>query len=623
MSVLVGLLPTRRNRQGHADQRGFVDDGWSVRRAWRWFVVRLADYHWYLLAVVGAAAFILGCIGWWKFTVTGHGHPVSGDGAFVAYWSFKDFLMNSPVDRIIPWQLNVARFLAPIVAGWVGLSTLSVLFRDRVQQMKIPLMHGRVVICGLGKYVGIVFLRHLRDKRIPVVVIELDPANPSIELCRSLGVPVIVGDAQRLRTLQAAGAHRARRVLAVTDDDAVNTQIVATWRELPGRRPRQLGCLARIADPEFCRLLRIQELQRGDPEMSVDFFNIDEISARLLLEAYPFNTNCPQPHILVAHLDPLGDWLVYHAAQFWCDHRGGKTDPLVVTVLDDQPDERITALRKRYPELEKEGIWDFKPYGATPEDIHKVADHHRNSDTPPISRAYVTAYHDQQAFETALQLHHESDLGQAVPVVIALSRPHGVAALLGDVKKAGTMANVEVFRAMEETCTVELVLGGSFEPMAHAIHERWRQQRLEKDLEPTSWADLDDSRKESNRAQARDIPVKLRMIGCAIAPLRNWNAKDFKFTPAEVEKLAIEEHERWNRERIADGWTLTTGKADADRKKTPYLLPWQQLKKKDPEIANYDVMFVMAIPHILASVGLQVIPTPARHQPQATEAVPS
>ncbi len=85
---------------------------------------------------------------------------------------------------------------------------------------------------------------HLDDNRIDVVVIELDANNPDIELCRSLGVPVIIGDTRRQRTLQAAGAHHASRVLAITPDDAVNTQIVATVRELAVRRSREQRCLA-------------------------------------------------------------------------------------------------------------------------------------------------------------------------------------------------------------------------------------------------------------------------------------------------------------------------------------------------------------------------------------------
>ncbi|HWT49770.1 MAG TPA: NAD(P)-binding protein [Mycobacterium sp.] len=622
MSLLARLVPPRGHSQRPGDPERLRGSGRSISGAWRWFVGLLADYHWWLLAVAGVIAFVLGCIGWWKFKVTHHPPPPTlGDGAFVAYRSFKDFLMESSGQRQIPWELTVAEFLAPIVAGWAGLSALGLLFRDRVQQMRIPLMHGHVVICGLGKYVGIVFLRHLREKHMRVVVVECKADNPNIELCRGLGVPVIVGDAQRLKTLQAAGAHRARRVLAVTDDDGINTQIVATWRELPGRRSRQLGCLARITDPEFCSLLRIQEAHRGD-ESSVDFFNIDEISARLMLKEFPIATDCAQPHILVAHLDPLGVWLVYHAARAWHAKRGRKTAPLVVTIVDRQPEESVQALKSQHPQLKN--MCDFKPFYPTAEDIgERLPSHHLDSATPHIGRAYVTAYTDQQAFETALKLHHGLHrLDPPVPVTVALSSPHGVASLLGDVKRAGALADVDVFPTMERACTVELVRGGSFEPLAEEIHERWREQQRKEHKPAPSWKDLDESRKESNRAQARHIAVKLGMVGCALAPLQNWDAtKDFTFSTEEVEKLAIAEHNRWWDERLAHGWKLIpmSGKDKAEtkrlleeaklRKESPYLIPWDDLLDQYPEIADYDRIFVRGIPDLLASVGLRVIRT--------------
>jgi hypothetical protein len=530
-----------------------------------------------------------------------------------AYWSFKGFFVNSPGQPGLPVELDVARFLAPVVAGWAGLSALGLLFQDRVQQMRIPLWRGHVVICGLGGYVGSVFVRQLQKERIRVVVIELDAANRNIALCRSLGVPVIVGDAQRQRALQAAGAHRASRVLAVTPDDAVNTQIVAAARQLPDRRSRRLGCLAKITDPEFCVLLRIQEAQRGDPELSVDFFDTDEISARLLLEEFPIDTDSGQPHIVVAHLDPLGVWLVYHAARGWYDARGDNEAPLVVTVFDQKAQDHVDALLGEHPALEK--VCKFVTFSTSTKDIGRLPEHHRDTETPPISRAYVTAYKDQQAFETALKLRHELDMklrhdvDPDIPVVVALSRTQGVAGLLDDVREAGTLVNIEVFPTMERTCTAELVRGGSFEPMARAIHERWRKERLDASKSAPTWEELDDSRKESSRAQARDIPVKLRMVGCAIAPLRDWDAKDFVFSKEEVETLGFAEHDRWNNERIADGWTLDRSLTEADpvRKRTPYLVPFDELP---PEIAEYDRIFVRAIPSILASAGLQVIRTP-------------
>ncbi|MGO9252243.1 MAG: NAD-binding protein [Mycobacterium sp.] len=615
--------------QRRGDPGGLTGGRWSFRSGGRWLVSLLADYQWWMLGGAGVAAFVLGCIGSWHFLPKAYPQTHTN---FIdaAYLSLKGFVINSTEVPGAPWQLDVSRYVAPVVTGWAGISALGLLFRDRVQQLKIPWMRGHVVICGLGEHVGIEFLRHLREARIRAVVVELNADNPGIGLCRSLGAPVIVGDAQRLKTLQAAGAHNARRVLAVTDADAVNTQIVATWRELPGRRSRQLGCLAKITDPEFCSMLRIQEAQRG--EGSVDFFNIDEISARLMLKQFPLVTDCAQPHILVAHLDPLGVWLVYHAARVWHEHRrevakrdvvGDKTAPLMVTVLDHKPEERIQALKSQHPELKN--ICDFKAFRPTAEDIReRLPGHHRDPATPHISGAYVTAYDDQQALETALRLHDQlHQLDPLVPVAVALSHSHGMAALLGDVKKAGALAHLEVFPAMERACTVELVWGGSFEPLAEDIHERWRTHQLKEHKPAPSWEGLDEPRKESSRAQARDIAAKLRSIHCAIAPLQNWNTtKDFTFTEEEVEKLAIDEHNRWWCERLADGWKLIpmpVGKDEAEtkrlledarrRKESPYLIGWDDLLDRYRDIAEYDRIFVRGIPEQLGAVGLQVIRT--------------
>jgi hypothetical protein len=623
MSLLARLVPYPvQGPEGGDGQRaagrdGPADRGWSVGKSRQWFRGMLADYRWWILGFAWLVAFTLGCVGWWRFKqLNAH---IPGHYSYAAYMSFKGFLMNSPGQPNVPWELNTSQFLSPAVAGWAGLSALGLLFRDRVQQMRIPFMRGHVVMCGLGKYVGIAFLRDLREKRIPVVVIESDASNPNIEWCRSLGTPVVLGDAQRKRTLQTAGAHRASRVLVVSPDDAVNTQIVATWRELRKRRSHQPGCLARISEPEFSLLLWIQELQRGDPELSVDFFNVDEICARLMLEKYPIDTDCDQPHILVAHLDPLGVWLVYHAARAWYENRGDNNKaPLVVTVLDDNPEERVEVLLGQHPTLERKDVCKFHRFATSARGVDALRDHHRDK---TISRAYVTAYRDHQALQTALKLRHALPLG--VSVVLALSRPRGVAGLLDDVMKTeetGALVNIDVFSTMERTCTAELVQGGSFELMAHAIHEHWRQEQRDAGRPDTTWENLDYSRKESSRAQARDIPVKLRMVHCAITPLRKWDAKDFKFSRTEVEMLAEEEHDRWNREREADGWKLVVlpkmdDPAEAKRireeakgrKETEYLLPWKKLLEQHPDIAEWDRVFVRAIPAILASAGLQVV----------------
>jgi hypothetical protein len=140
------------------------------------------------------------------------------------------------------------------------------------------------------------------------------------------------------------------------------------------------------------------------------------------------------------------------------------------------------------------------------------------------------------------------------------------------------------------------------ETIARAIHDLWRDEQLAAGKPAPRWADLDDSGKNSSREHARDIAVKLHSIQCATAPLGDCDASEFGFTDAEVEKLAIAEHDRWIEERRRSGWTL--GDKDPEHRKTPYLVPFADLPS---DIAEYDRMFVRKIPALLASVGLRVV----------------
>jgi hypothetical protein len=562
----------------------------SFRRS---FGRRYAEYRWYALGAAAIVAFTLGWIGYRQVPVL-HASPSDA-----AYNSLMLFLLQASPDRTrIPVPLDIARFLAPVVAGYAGLAAFASLFRDRLRLMRIPLMRGHVVVCGLG-YVGTVFLRHLRDAGTRVVVIEAEATYQHIDLCRSWGIPLIVGDAQLKRTLQSAGVERATRLLAVRSLDAVNAEILAVARQLvTGRSRGALRCLAHITEPQLCALLRIQEIKRTNAAMSsLDFFNTDEISARLLLEEYPAATGDDQPHILVSQLDGLGAWVVVRAARDWYERRGDDPTPLLVTVVDDGAQQHLRALLGQHPALER--VCRFVSSSASIRDIQELPSHHRDAKFPRLTRAYVSAYSDEQALETALTLRHELD--SRVPLVVALSRSEGVTRLIGDAKSVGAPIKIDVFPTLERVCTVELVKGGSFEVIATAIHRRWRAEQLAAGKSAPFWSGLDESRKESSREQARDVAAKLRSIGCEIAPLRDWAASEFTFTPAEMETLAVAEHDRWVRERRESGWTL--GNRDPEHQKTPYLVPFDDLPS---EIAEYDRVFVREIPTLLASVGMQV-----------------
>jgi hypothetical protein len=98
------------------------------------------------------------------------------------------------------------------------------------------------------------------------------------------------------------------------------------------------------------------------------------------------------------------------------------------------------------------------------------------------------------------------------------------------------------------------------------------------------------------------MPVKLRSIGCSIAPLHDIGAPAFDFTEAEFEMLAVAEHKRWVTERLEAGWG--PGPKDVERKTTPYLVPFDELPD---DIADLDRDAVRQIPEALALVDLKAI----------------
>lgn len=106
---------------------------------------------------------------------------------------------------------------------------------------------------------------------------------------------------------------------------------------------------------------------------------------------------------------------------------------------------------------------------------------------------------------------------------------------------------------------------------------------------------------ESNYAQARAIVDKVDRLGLRMVPLELCDPAErvMEIPEPEVEYLAYIEHRRWMNERLAAGWT--PGPRDAEKRTTPFLVPYEQL---DEEIKDYDRQPVRDIIPILEGIGL-------------------
>ena len=142
----------------------------------------------------------------------------------------------------------------------------------------------------------------------------------------------------------------------------------------------------------------------------------------------------------------------------------------------------------------------------------------------------------------------------------------------------------------------------SVERLAIAIHMNYNEKRLkehpEEELKYPNFSNLPDDMKYSNIRQALGIYEKLDIIGCCLAPIDD---KPYELTSQEIELLAEIEHEDWMKERIESGWTL--GDKDIENKKTPYLIPYDELSE---EIKDYDRDTIRNIPKLVGLIGLEI-----------------
>ena len=120
-----------------------------------------------------------------------------------------------------------------------------------------------------------------------------------------------------------------------------------------------------------------------------------------------------------------------------------------------------------------------------------------------------------------------------------------------------------------------------------------------KDIAMHAWTELPEHLKESNRAQADDIPRKLRAIDCYMAP--EVPGRPSQDISEHLELLGEMEHDRFNAERLQDQWRA--GPRDPDKRTSPFLTPWNDLTQK---IKDYDINAVRKLPDVLKCIGYAI-----------------
>ena len=559
--------------------------------------------RWPLLGFATLLTFAFGVVGFRDYF---DGRNVDKSPLDLVYLSLQLFTLESGSvpEANPPWQLEVARLAAPTVSAVAVLAAVAVAFQDQLREWRLRRERGHVVVCGLGDS-GARLVAGLLEAGHGVVGIDVDESNPAATSLRRQGAVTIFGDARHRAILERVRLDRAAYLVSTIGADDTNADVVLAASELVSRRRGSaLVCLARVRDPDLCALLRAEELAAPSrPGSRLDFFNTDELGARLLLRAYPpflSDEFGDSPNVMVVGLNRLGQSVVVELARQWRARPNADGNPVVVTVLDPQAVTTLNRLRSHYPHLDHAAKLVALETEIEPLDSGVL-------DGTSASAAYVCIDDDSASLQAAFAVHDR--LNNPKPLVVAeLDHARSLGRLIDGPSQVD---RIRSFNVVDQTMAPSLLLGGTYEILARAIHDQYlaneqrRGSTTATNPSMVPWEQLPEGLKESNRDQAAHIGTKLAAIGKAIAPLTDWDAGEVVFAPDEVELMAKMEHERFVEDRLRSGWT--PGPKDVEAKTTPFLIPWDELSE---DVKDKDREAVRGMPSFLSRAGYEIVSSP-------------
>lgn len=574
---------------------------------------------WLWIGIFWILALVLGVVGFTRYNAQ---YAIPSTPLNNIYLALQLIPMNSGgLSSPAPWQLEIARFLIPALTALTAVKALTLFFRDQAQAFQLKSISKHIIICGLS-HKGYLLTQRFLEAQAQIVVIERDEDNDWVEICRQQGVIVLTADARQPLTLQKAGIQRARALIAVCDDDAVNAEIMQHARQLSQNRPGEaLTCLVHLVDPRLYELLKVNELSaHTDESFRLEYFNIFERGARLLLSDFP-PFHGKSHTLLVVGVGWMGENVVIQATRLWRETHPNGNEKLHLRLVDRNAKAITSKLFFRYPPLSR--YCSIEPIEI---DVHspefEKADFlfessltSPSSANPPptsVGMIYICLDNDTLGLHTALSLQNRIR-GKAVPVIVRMTEKGGLSTLINQAASSdrplhaeGIFGNLHSFSLLDRTCTTDLLLG-THEILARALHESYLAQQEKAGVRPVDnpqmipWEHLPEPYKESNRRQVDHFLQKLEGVDCWIVKDTNWDEPLLQFTDSEIEQMAMMEHKRWCSEKFNQGFTYAPG--EKTPRTHPDLVEWEKLSE-DSKKKNRS--FVRDIPVFLQRENLRV-----------------
>jgi hypothetical protein len=554
--------------------------------------------RWLLLAALWVMLLVIGIGGFLQQSRDGGFHRSFLDNFYLTLQLAA--LDYGAGDEALNWRLQLARFVAPVMAASTVLQTASLVFVEQYRQFRLRFVSGHTIVCGLGE-TGARVAQAFTDSGATVVAVESDPSCEGVAAARANDITVVIGDASDSAVLQTVRVGRAARLVCVSGDDAVNLQISIAAADLTTSSKNALRCSVHLGDAELAEFLRAADLD-ATRQIRVSFFNVHERAARTLVAENPPFIDGAAQHLVVLGLGQLGRNLVVALAQAWADRPGDEQMP--ITLVDRVASGRWEAMCMQHPALREVCapiVFDFDLGAPLADEVERLRV--LLADRPP-SWVCVAFEDESLALSTALLAQRGLGINTA-PIVLRTRTESGLGALLHAHTAAGR-SNLRVFPFLDRTCTVAAVDAGIREQLARAVHEQYLADSTDTGGASDArrpWDELGDDQRDPSRRRVDAVIGDLDALGYVLMPLRRWGAPVIELSEDEVTRMAEREHERWRLDRQAAGWTWAPTRDNA-AKRNPLLVPWNELSD-DARRLNVDA--ARALPAMLARAGYEPV----------------
>ncbi|HLX63445.1 MAG TPA: NAD-binding protein, partial [Planctomycetota bacterium] len=394
------------------------------------------------------------------------------------FFTLQFALIDSPKDGALNWQIELARFAAPLLSSYAVVRAMTEIFAEPLKAARVSFLRNHVVICGLSQK-GFALVKDFRSRGVPVVLVEWDKENDLLENCRDVGAYLVMGDATEELTLRKAACGHARLLFAVCDEDGVNAEIGMLAQTLvmreTGKAP--LDMYLHIENLKLCALLRAHGVnERKSAGTRMRIFNIHENAARFVLKDHPLDgdgirsDDARTVHLLIIGFSRMGETLALHAAQIGHFANGKK---LKLTLVDRQMKARSTPFRARYPQFEQACDVEYWNEDYEEPKVLECIERYARDEARLLTIAVCLA-EDGVSLACALRC-AEILRERGVPILVRLDSDSGLA-LLAEDSRGSHAARIRTFVVGGSFCSEKEIVEKDRNKLARAIHDDARSR---------------------------------------------------------------------------------------------------------------------------------------------------